>query len=118
MEYPELIDFFAAHRVADIQNVPEYAAYCARNLDALGFRVARDRTEVAKKAIEDRLEGQPNGAGQLRQALKLLVAQRSLDFDRCHELIAAGYKPAWSPEQQVYFEHAARIIRSGNYFSL
>ena len=118
MDYPELTAFFAAHRVADIQNVPEYAAYCARNLDALGFRDARDKTEVAKKAIEDRLDGQPNAAGQLRQALKLLVAQRSLDFDRYRELISVGYKPAWSREQQVYFEHAVRIIRSGYYFFL
>jgi hypothetical protein len=118
MDYPELIDLFAAHRVADIQNVPEYVAYCARNLDTLGFRAARDKTEVAKKAIEDRLDRQPNAAGQVRQALKLLESQRGLDFDRYSELISMGYKPAWSREQRVYFEHAARIIRSGNYFFL
>jgi hypothetical protein len=104
--------------VAEIQSVQEYADYCAGNLNSLGFRDERDKTEMAKKAIEERLDNQPSAKDQVRQALKLLQSQRTLEFERYYDLIAAGQKPRWSTEQQNYFEHAVRIIRSANYFFL
>ncbi|MBZ5581053.1 MAG: hypothetical protein LAQ30_02405 [Acidobacteriia bacterium] len=118
MEYPELIRFFAAHKVKDIQNVREYEEYCERNLESFAFRSARHEVEVAKQTIEERLDAQATATLQVSQALKLLESRRGLDFDLYHELISAGYKAGWSPEQQKYYDHAARIVRSGNYFFL
>lgn len=118
MNHPELVSFFATHKVAEIQNIDAYTKYCEKNRGIFGFEEARDKTEMAKKAIEERLDRQRNGADQIRVALKLLEAQRHLDFDRYYNLIAAGYKPNWSRDQQNYFEHAVRIVRSGKDFFL
>ena len=116
MNYSELITLLAGNAVADIDGNREYIAYCARNLDKFGFREEREQTETAKKVIEERLDTQASGASQVSEALKLLKSRRNLDLDLYYELIVAGYKPRWSEAQQRYFEHAVRIIRSGNYF--
>jgi hypothetical protein len=118
MDFPELISLFAAHPIAEIATVPEYVELCRRHVENVQFRRQRDATEVAKKVIEELLDDQPTYATQVRQALIKLHGQRHIDFDLYYDLIAAGYKPRWSAEQQAYFERIVPTIRTDYDFFL
>ena len=118
MRYQELIQYFATNKISQIRNLPDFQKYCEKNLGDFGFENALDETEKAKKNIEERLDGLPGPKDQIRLALKLLGSLPPRDFERYHELIAAGYKPRWSQDQQKYFEHFVPVVRSGNYFFL
>ncbi|HWY60175.1 MAG TPA: hypothetical protein VNZ03_37285 [Terriglobales bacterium] len=118
MDFPNLIQLFATHPVARIATVPEYTELCRKHVENVQFRRQRDTVEVAKKAIEELLDGKPTCAAQVREALIKLQGLRGTDFDLYYDLIVAGYKPRWSPQQQTYFERIVPSIRTGQDFFL
>ena len=118
MDFPELINLFAAHRVASIGTVPEYLELCGRFASNVQFQRQRDTTEVAKRAIEEWLDNQPNYKAQVRQSFIMLQGNRIGDFDLYYALIVAGYKHRWSVAQQTYFDRVVPTIRNDNDFFL
>jgi hypothetical protein len=118
MDFPELIQLFATHKVAVIHTVPEYIDLCGRYAGNRQFQRQRDDAELAKTDLEGQLDEQPTYKSQILAALDNLQAQRIVQFDLYYALVTAGYKPKWSAAQQAYFEREVPRIRSGNDFFL
>jgi hypothetical protein len=108
-----LIDVFARNRVADIKKVADYQQLCNEFAGNPYFQNDRAKVENTKIQVErwfDKAMGQQESA---RTALRLLISTRGNDATRdlCHQLITAGYKVHWTPDQQKYFDESWETIK-------
>lgn len=111
--HDRLIDVFARNSVSNITSVADYQGLCREFKDVALFRRERAKIEETKIFVETYLDGAASAQEATKKAIDLLSQTRGDNRmrDLCHELITAGYKPHWKPEQQQYFDKAWETIK-------
>jgi hypothetical protein len=110
----ELIKIYATHPVDEVQSTPEYQHLLDIFEHDQAFATDRDQIEQYKVRAEVFLD-KPGltRAGEVREALKLLIAYRNDPRrETYYQLIEAGYMGRWSPAQQRYLAFAWKKIRA------
>lgn len=109
----ELIQLYAAHKVADVVGDPQYQQLCEQYKGNRQFDGERALVEEAKSRLESYLDKAATRSAQVREALiQLNKHRRGRDLHLYYDLISKACKPNWSPAQQTYFEDSWKLINS------
>jgi hypothetical protein len=103
-----LIRIYACNKVSAVRELDEYKKLTDEFEQHPNFSSDRNTIEVLKTRVETALDGQMTQRDAVKAAITLLLQTRGNNDKRdlCHELIAVGYRPQWSPAQADYFDHA------------
>ncbi len=115
----ELVEIYASYHSNEIENSLEYQILCEQHRKNPMFNRFRNVVEQIKLYLENTVEIQSSGKGQVSESLALMLRlannKNKEFFNYCRKFIIKAYSKNWNQEQLDYFERISDILTTTNY---